>query len=38
MYDKKIEKVAAVVAYIVTALILFAPPFVIGLIVGHLFW
>lgn len=35
MYDKKIEKA---IAYIVTALILFAPPFAIGLIVGHLFW
>ena len=35
MYDKKIEKA---IAYVVTALILFAPPFVIGLIVGHLFW
>lgn len=35
MYDKKIEKA---IAYIVTALILFAPPFAIGIIVGILFW
>lgn len=35
MSDKKIEKT---IAYVVTVLILFAPPFVIGLIVGHLFW
>ena len=32
------ERIIRAISYIVTALILFGIPFVIGVVIGHIFW